>query len=147
MVLGTAFLIPKWATASTNLLCSWGVHTRRGRFRVRAGSSPAAPDPKSPESNSGAELGWEGGGGRGSRWILFSSFQLLLRGTVADAFLMIFMVLFFRDLGVLYFESECFYHFYSPPRPPTLRSLSCLAIPKCFCCSRSARDKCAILLS
>lgn len=65
---------------------------------------------------------WWGMGGRGvergSRWILFSSFQLLLRGTVADAFLMIFMVLFFRDLGVLYFESECFYHFYSPPRPP-----------------------------
>lgn len=84
---------------------------------------------------------WWGMGGRGvergSRWILFSSFQLLLRGTVADAFLMIFMVLFFRDLGVLYFESECFYHFYSPPRPPTLRSLSCLAIPKCFCCSLS----------
>ncbi|KAJ0858647.1 hypothetical protein HanRHA438_Chr13g0603371 [Helianthus annuus] len=57
IVLGTAFLIPKWATASTNLLWSCGVHTRRGRLSVRAGSSPPPP-PNSGESNS-PELGWE----------------------------------------------------------------------------------------
>lgn len=58
MVLGTAFLIPKWATASTNRLWSCGVQTRRGRFRVRAGSSP--PPPSSDESNS-PEFGCDDG--------------------------------------------------------------------------------------
>lgn len=76
MVLGTAFLIPKWATASTKRLWSCGVQTRRGRLRVRAGSSPAAPDPSSAESAKSAELGWVGvaggkeevGGGGGGVW-------------------------------------------------------------------------------
>lgn len=52
---------------------------------------------------------------RGSRWILFSSFQLLLRGTVADAFLMIFMVFFFPGFGGLIpFETYCFHHALPP---------------------------------
>nr|ACR35801.1 unknown [Zea mays]ACR36252.1 unknown [Zea mays] len=45
MVLGTAFLMPSCATASTKRLCSCGVHTRRGRLSVRAGSSPPPPPP------------------------------------------------------------------------------------------------------
>jgi hypothetical protein len=58
---------------------------------------------------------------RGSRWILFSSFQLLLMTTAADAFLMIFTGFsFFRDLGVLYLlllrvsvtRSEDFFFFF-----------------------------------
>ncbi|OQU78010.1 LOW QUALITY PROTEIN: hypothetical protein SORBI_3009G137401 [Sorghum bicolor] len=48
MVLGTAFLMPRCATASTKRLCSCGVHTRRGRLSVRAGSSPAPPPPAPP---------------------------------------------------------------------------------------------------
>lgn len=67
---------------------------------------------------------------RGSRWILYSSFQLLLRATVADAFIFFFhffhfpvsddfyvqiyflfyFIFNFRDLGVLCYillESEC----------------------------------------
>lgn len=54
MVFGTAFLIPKWATASTNRLWSCGVHTRRGRLSVLAGSSDAAG--RSGESNSAEEF-------------------------------------------------------------------------------------------
>lgn len=96
IVFGTAFLIPKWATASTNLLWSCGVHTRRGRLRVRAGSSdPAAPPAPPPppaaplssgESNSADELGWDeravdcggcGGGGGGVWWRAWWGFGML----------------------------------------------------------------------
>lgn len=66
MVFGTAFLIPRCATASTKRLWSCGVHTSRGLLRVRAGSSPAVPEPSSPESAKSAEEGrdegLEGGG-------------------------------------------------------------------------------------
>lgn len=34
---------------------------------------------------------------RGSRWILYSSFQLLLRATVADAFILFFFIFSFSD--------------------------------------------------
>lgn len=36
IVFGTAFSRPSFCTASSNKLCSWGVHTKRGRFKARA---------------------------------------------------------------------------------------------------------------
>lgn len=57
-------------------------------------------------SSGGGVCGMQRGMGRrverGSRWILFSPFQLLLLVLFADAFLMIFMGFIFRDLGVLH---------------------------------------------
>lgn len=53
------------------------------------------------EKRVGCCYGGGGGGGggierveRGSRWILYSSFQLLLRATVADAFILFFIFSF-----------------------------------------------------
>ena len=44
---------------------------------------------------------------RGSRWILYSSFQLLLRATVADAFILFFS--FFHFLMIFMFFFILFY--------------------------------------
>lgn len=63
MVLGTAFLIPRCATASTKRLWSCGVQTSLGLLSVLAGSSPAVPEPSSPESAKSVEEGSEEGGG------------------------------------------------------------------------------------
>lgn len=70
MVLGTAFFIPRWATASTKRLCSCGVHTKRGRFSVLAGSSPVESPAISAEELGCGGVVW----GRG-----WPEFELLLR--------------------------------------------------------------------
>lgn len=41
---------------------------------------------------------------RGSRWILYSSFQLLLRATVADAFILFFIFFIFPFLMIFMFK-------------------------------------------
>lgn len=41
---------------------------------------------------------------RGSRWILYSSFQLLLRATVADAFIFFFIFFIFPFLMIFMFK-------------------------------------------
>lgn len=59
----------------------------------------------------GYRYGGGGGGGggierveRGSRWILYSSFQLLLRATVADAFIFFFIFFIFPFLMIFMFK-------------------------------------------
>lgn len=68
IVFGTAFFIPRCATASTKRLWSCGVHTRRGRFRVRAGSSgqlPWGPLEAPADGSDGSKWGPE----EGVRWV------------------------------------------------------------------------------